>query len=44
MNRQEYLKNIYDLYNAGEISAETYDYMWANANQFVEDEDEEEAI
>lgn len=40
MNRQEYFKNIFDLYNAGEISAETYDYMWTNANQFVEDEED----
>ena len=41
MTRSEYLKTAFDLYNADKISAEVYDAMLMNAEEFI-DEDEDD--
>ena len=40
MKRKEYLKNAFEKYNEGKISAEVYDCILENINAFcVEDEE-----
>lgn len=41
MTKEEYLKECFDAYNSGRVSAEVYDAMILNAEE-VCDEDEEE--
>ena len=45
MNQNEYLSRAFNLYNSGQISAEAYDAMVMNADQFCgEDEGESEIL
>ena len=41
MTRAEYFETVQKLYDEGKISAEAYDALWINAEEFI-DEDEEE--
>lgn len=41
MTRAEYFETAQKLYDEGKISAEAYDALWINAEEFI-DEDEEE--
>ena len=42
MKRREYLSDAFNKYNEGKISAEVYDAIIMNINEFCEDETEEE--
>ena len=40
MKRKEYLKNAFEKYNEGKISAEAYDCILENINAFCEEDEE----
>ena len=42
MNRDEYMRTAFALYNAGEITGEVYDAMILNADKFCDDDDDDE--
>lgn len=44
MKREEYLKLAFDKFNSGKISAEAYDAILMNAEQFVDDNLEKEIL
>ena len=41
MTRTEYFETTQRLYNEGKISAEAYDTLWLNAEEFIDDDEEE---
>lgn len=41
MTRTEYFETAQRLYNEGKISAETYDAMWINAEEFIDEDDDD---
>ena len=43
MKRKEYLKNAFEKYNEGKISAEVYDCILENINAFCEEDEEDDA-
>ena len=42
MKRKEYLKNAFEKYNEGKISAEVYDCILENINAFCEEDEEDD--
>ena len=42
MKRKEYLKNAFEKYNEGKISAEAYDCILENINAFCEEDEEDD--
>ena len=44
MSRSEYLESAFEAYNSGRISAEVYDAMIMNAENFCEDDADEEGL
>ena len=42
MTRTEYFETAQRLYNEGKISAEAYDALWLNAEEFIDEEEENE--
>lgn len=42
MNKQEYLKNLFNAFNEGRISAEAYDAALLNIDIFCDDDEEKE--
>ena len=41
MTRTEYLETAQRLYNEGKISAEAYDALWLNAEEFIDEDDDD---
>lgn len=41
MTRTEYFETAQRLYDEGKISAETYDALWINAEEFIDDDDDD---
>lgn len=39
MTRTEYFETAQRLYNEGKISAEVYDAIWLNAEEFIDEEE-----
>lgn len=42
MTRGEYLRQIFEAYNAGKISADAYDAAVMNADNFCDDKEEQD--
>ena len=40
MTRTEYFETAKRLYDSGKISAEVYDAMWPNAEEFIDEDDD----
>ena len=40
MKATEYFKTAQKLYDEGKISAEAYDALWINAEEFIDDDDD----
>ena len=41
MTRTEYFETAQKLYDEGKISAETYDALWLNAEEFIDEDDDD---
>lgn len=41
MTRTEYFETAQRLYDEGKISAETYDAIWLNAEEFIDEDDDD---
>ena len=41
MTRTEYFETTQRLYNEGKISAEAYDALWLNAEEFIDEDDDD---
>lgn len=41
MTRTEYFETAQRLYNEGKISAEAYDTLWLNAEEFIDEDDDD---
>lgn len=41
MTRTEYFETAQRLYNEGKISAEAYDALWLNAEEFIDEDDDD---
>ena len=41
MTRTEYFEAAQKLYNEGKISAEAYDALWINAEEFIDEDDDD---
>ena len=42
MTRTEYFETAQRLYNEGKISAEAYDALWLNAEEFIDEDDDDD--
>lgn len=41
MTRTEYFETAQRLYDEGKISAEAYDALWINAEEFIDEDDDD---